>query len=75
MIKAIKGVKDLLPEESPRWRFIEDTGRRWAQRYGFQEIRVPIFENDDVVCAEHRRHHTDIVEKKCTRSPTATGPP
>ena len=30
MIKAIKGVKDLLPEESPRWRFIEDTARRWA---------------------------------------------
>ncbi|MCE3225363.1 MAG: hisS, partial [Nitrospira sp.] len=30
MIKAIKGVKDLLPEETPRWRLIEDTAKRWA---------------------------------------------
>jgi histidyl-tRNA synthetase len=33
MIKGIKGVKDLLPEESPRWHLIEETARRWAGRY------------------------------------------
>lgn len=63
MIKAIKGVKDLLPEESPRWRFIEDTGRRWAQRYGFQEIRVPIFETT-MLFARSIGATTDIVEKE-----------
>ena len=63
MIKAIKGVKDLLPEESPRWRFIEDTGRRWAQRYGFQEIRVPIFETTTLF-ARSIGATTDIVEKE-----------
>ena len=63
MIKAIKGVKDLLPEESPRWRFIEDTARRWALRYGFQEIRVPIFETTTLF-ARSIGATTDIVEKE-----------
>src|SRR4029079_19726787 len=43
MIKGIKGVKDILPEETPRWRFIEESARRWADRHGFREIRIPIF--------------------------------
>ena len=43
-IKGIKGVKDLLPEETPRWRLIEEKARHWAALYGFQEIRIPIFE-------------------------------
>lgn len=63
MIKAIKGVKDLLPEESPRWRFIEDTARRWALCYGFQEIRVPIFETTTLF-ARSIGATTDIVEKE-----------
>ena len=63
MIKAIKGVKDLLPEESPRWRFIEDTARQWALRYGFQEIRVPIFETTTLF-ARSIGASTDIVEKE-----------
>ena len=63
MIKAIKGVKDLLPEESPCWRFIEDTARRWAARFGFQEIRVPIFETTTLF-ARSIGATTDIVEKE-----------
>lgn len=63
IIKAIKGVKDLLPEESPRWRFIEETARRWALRYGFQEIRVPIFETTTLF-ARSIGATTDIVEKE-----------
>ena len=63
MIKAIKGVKDLLPEESPRWRFIEETARRWALAYGFQEIRVPIFETTTLF-ARSIGATTDIVEKE-----------
>lgn len=63
MIKAIKGVKDLLPEETPRWRLIEDTARRWALCYGFQEIRVPIFETTTLF-ARSIGATTDIVEKE-----------
>lgn len=63
MIKAIKGVKDLLPEETPRWRLIEDTAKRWALCYGFQEIRVPVFETTTLF-ARSIGASTDIVEKE-----------
>jgi histidyl-tRNA synthetase len=63
MIKAIKGVKDLLPEETPRWRLIEETAKRWAQYYGFHEIRVPIFETTTLF-ARSIGATTDIVEKE-----------
>ena len=63
VIKAIKGVKDLLPEETPRWRFIEETARRWATVYGFHEIRIPIFEVTTLF-ARSIGTSTDIVEKE-----------
>lgn len=63
MIKGIKGVKDLLPEETPRWRLIEETARRWATGYGFQEIRIPIFEVTTLF-ARSIGASTDIVEKE-----------
>ncbi len=63
VIKSIKGVKDLLPEETPRWRLIEETARRWAGRYGFHEIRIPIFEVTTLF-ARSIGTSTDIVEKE-----------
>lgn len=63
MIKGIKGVKDLLPEETPRWRLIEETASRWAGRYGFHEIRIPIFEVTTLF-ARSIGASTDIVEKE-----------
>jgi len=63
MIKGIKGVKDILPEETPRWQLIEETARQWAVRYGFQEIRVPIFEVTTLF-ARSIGASTDIVEKE-----------
>ena len=63
MIKGIKGVKDILPEETPRWRFIEETARQWADRYGFHEIRIPIFEVTTLF-ARSIGATTDIVEKE-----------
>ncbi len=72
MIKGIKGVKDILPEEAPRWRFIEERARCWADRYGFQEVRIPIFE----VTALYARSigaTTDIVEKEMYSFPDRDG--
>ena len=63
MIKGIKGVKDLLPEETPRWRFIEEKARFWASTFGFHEIRVPIFEVTTLF-ARSIGSSTDIVEKE-----------
>lgn len=63
MIKGIKGVKDLLPTDSPRWGMIESTARRWAMLYGYGEIRLPIFESTELF-ARSIGATTDIVEKE-----------
>lgn len=72
MIKGIKGVKDILPEETPRWRFIEEAARRWAERCGFQEIRLPIFEVT-ALFARSIGATTDIVEKEMYTFPDRDG--
>jgi len=72
MIKGIKGVKDILPEDTPRWRLIEDTARRWATMYGFQEIRIPIFEVTTLF-ARSIGATTDIVEKEMYTFPDRDG--
>ncbi len=63
MIRGIKGVKDILPDEIPRWHVIEDTARRLSSLYGFQEIRIPIFEVTELF-ARSIGGSTDIVEKE-----------
>lgn len=44
-IKSIKGTHDLLPAESYQWQFVENAIRTVCARYGYREIRTPIFEN------------------------------
>ena len=71
-IKGVKGVKDILPEETPRWRLIEDAARRWALSYGYQEIRIPIFELT-ALFARSIGSETDIVEKEMYTFPDRDG--
>ena len=72
ILKGIKGVKDILPEETPRWCFIEDAARRWALCYGYQEIRIPIFELT-ALFARSIGAATDIVEKEMYTFPDRDG--
>ena len=72
ILKGIKGVKDILPEETPRWRFIEDAARHWALCYGYQEIRIPIFELT-ALFARSIGATTDIVEKEMYTFPDRDG--
>jgi len=44
MITKMRGTMDILPEQIPAFRHIEETARRVAARYGFEEIRTPTFE-------------------------------
>lgn len=71
-IKGIKGVKDILPEETPRWRLIEEAARRWALCYGYREIRIPIFELT-ALFARSIGSTTDIVEKEMYTFPDRDG--
>ena len=63
MIRGIKGVKDILPDEVGRWQLIEAEARRLAEVYGFREIRVPVFESTELF-ARSIGASTDIVEKE-----------
>lgn len=63
MIRGIKGVKDILPDEMPKWRLVEETARRLAEAYGFREVRIPVFEVTELF-ARSIGATTDIVEKE-----------
>ena len=62
-IQAIKGVKDILPEDMPAWQHLESTARTLFEDYGFSEIRVPVFEYTELF-ARSIGASTDIVEKE-----------
>ncbi len=62
-IQAIKGVKDILPEDMPAWQHLEFTARKLFEDYGFSEIRVPVFEYTELF-ARSIGTSTDIVEKE-----------
>ena len=62
-IKAIRGVKDILPGEVEKWQFIERVAREVFERYGFAEIKVPIFEHTSLF-SRSIGDTSDIVEKE-----------
>jgi histidyl-tRNA synthetase len=62
-IKAVRGTRDLLPPETELWNRIEATARSVFARYGFGEIRTPIFE-DTQLFARSVGEETDIVSKE-----------
>jgi histidyl-tRNA synthetase len=62
-IQAIRGMNDLLPNDSPRWQFFETKVRQLMLRYGFNEIRTPIVEQT-ALFARSIGEVTDIVEKE-----------
>ncbi|WP_043529561.1 histidine--tRNA ligase [Litchfieldella xinjiangensis] len=62
-IQAIRGMNDLLPEQSPLWQYFEGQVRTLMQRYGYSEIRTPIVEQT-ALFARSIGEVTDIVEKE-----------
>ena len=62
-IKALKGFKDILPEEAGLWQQIESTARDVFHRFGYREIKVPILEKTELF-ARSIGEATDIVEKE-----------
>ena len=62
-IQAIKGVKDVLPEDITAWHHLEATARKLFEDYGYAEIRIPIFEYTELF-ARSIGASTDIVEKE-----------
>lgn len=62
-IQAIRGMNDILPEQTPVWQFVEGKVRKVLAQYGYQEIRMPIVEQTDLF-KRSIGEVTDIVEKE-----------
>ena len=45
LTNAPKGTKDMLPEQAYKWRYIENAFAEICRKYGFEEIRTPVFEH------------------------------
>jgi histidyl-tRNA synthetase len=61
--QAIKGVRDLLPAETPLWNHVEETAHAVFGTFGFSEIRLPIFEPTELF-ARSIGLDTDVVSKE-----------
>ncbi len=62
-IKSIRGMHDVLPDESHRWQSFEAVIRQLMASYGYREIRMPLVESTDLFCRSIGEV-TDIVEKE-----------
>ncbi len=63
MINIPKGTKDVLPQNSYKWQFIEKSAREVATLFGASEIRTPTFEHTEVFL-RGVGETTDIVNKE-----------
>ena len=62
-LQAIRGMSDILPEESCRWQYVERKITQILNNYGYQEIRLPILEKTELF-ARSIGEQTDIVSKE-----------
>ncbi|HBU12191.1 MAG TPA: histidine--tRNA ligase [Clostridiales bacterium] len=62
-IKAPKGTKDVLPQDSYKWQYVENIVREITALYGYREIRTPVFEHTELFL-RGVGDTTDIVQKE-----------
>ena len=63
MIQSIRGMRDVLPEESRRWRLVEDRIRQLLLSHAYEEIHLPVLESTELF-GRGVGEATDIVEKE-----------
>ena len=63
LTNAPRGTKDILPDTVGEWTYVEQKIRELCDRYGYQEIRTPMFEHTELF---HRGigEGTDVVDKE-----------
>ena len=62
-VKAPKGTKDVLPQESYKWQYVENIVRGLTALAGYREIRTPVFEHTELFL-RGVGDTTDIVQKE-----------
>ena len=63
MIPSVRGTHDIVPGDVGRWQTLEVVAREVCRRYGYQEIRTPILEREELF-AKGTGESTDIVQKE-----------
>ena len=63
MFRVPRGTRDFLPEQAERFRSLENLAADLARRYGYGELRTPIFEYTELF-ERGVGESTDIVEKE-----------
>jgi len=63
LYKAPRGTADILPQDQPYWRYIENTAVRFCRLYGYERLETPVFE-DAGLFVRTVGQGTDIVEKE-----------
>src|SRR5260370_6368011 len=64
-IKAVRGMRDILPRERAIWRVAEKAAGDVARRFGYEEIVTPVIEHAELV--ERVGEDTDAVAKELYR--------
>jgi histidyl-tRNA synthetase len=64
-IKAVRGVRDILPEARGLWRVAERAAARVAHRFGYREIETPVIEHAELI--DRIGEDTDAVAKELYR--------
>lgn len=67
-----KGTQDILPEDISKWYHIENTIKEILNKYGYKEIRTPIFEHTELF-VRGIGESTDIVTKEMFTFPDRKG--
>lgn len=62
-ISAPRGTVDVLPENSYKWRFVENAARKIADLFNYSEIRTPVFEQTELF-VRGIGNSSDIVRKE-----------
>ena len=60
---APRGTKDIMPDQIYKWHYVEKKFRDIAERYGYSEIRTPVFEHTELF-TRSVGDTTDIVQKE-----------
>ena len=63
MYKAARGTQDVLPADSGKWQYMEQTALSIAQDFGYREIRTPVFEQT-ALFQRSVGETTDVVQKE-----------
>ena len=63
LTNAPKGTKDIMPDQVYKWHYVENKWKEICEKYGFKEIRTPMFEHTELF-QRGIGDTTDVVQKE-----------